>query len=104
MAERAGVPKRLSEAWDREQEVTAELESTYAHIRAVVENCKHSPVGAIRHQLVGLLPEVRTFDPDVAARMRAKGLGHLVERQEHAASVAWAEYGYGGPVPDSKEE
>lgn len=93
--------KRLDEAWKESDRLSAECDSTYAHLRAVIENCKHMPVEAIRHQLVGLLPEVQTFDPDVAARMREQGLGHLVERQEQAARAAWDEYGYGEASSDA---
>lgn len=77
-----------------------ELETTYAHLRAVVGNCgkprKGSRLAAIRHQLVGLLPEVRTYDPAEAEEMRAKGLGDLVDRRNDLAREGWAEYGYGG--------
>jgi len=90
-----GARKALDRAWDEGTRLADELDSTYRHLRAVIENCKHSPVDAIRHQLVGLLPEVQTFDPEVAARMREKGMGHLVDLQEERAQEAWAEYGYG---------
>lgn len=89
--------KRLDEAWDESDRLANELDSTYAHLRAVIENCKHTDSAAIRHQLVGLLPEVQTFDPDVAARMRENGLGHLVERGEWLARGNWSDYGYGEP-------
>lgn len=89
--------KRLDEAWKDSDRMAAELDSTYRHLRAVIENCKHVPVEAIRHQLVGLLPEVQTPDPDVAERMRKQGMGHLVERQEWMAQGNWSDYGYGEP-------
>lgn len=72
----------------------AELDSVYAHLRAVIENCKTADVAAIRHQLVGLLPEVQPCDPDLAERLRANGMGHLVERASHFAQDAWAGWGY----------
>lgn len=70
-------------------------DSTYAHLRAVIENCKTATAEAIRHQLVGLLPETREMEPEVAARMREHGLGHLVDLQEQRVQANWAEYGYG---------
>lgn len=72
------------------------MDSTYAHLRAVIENCKHSPVDAIRHQLVGLLPEVRDMEPEHKDALRAKGMGHLVDRHEQDIARNWADYGYGG--------
>jgi hypothetical protein len=78
-----------------------ELESTYAHLRAVIDNCRHSPVEAIRHQLVGLLPETRDLEPEVEQQMLAQGLDHLVERHKGLVRDAWAEFGYGsGPDDD----
>lgn len=89
--------KRMEQQSDFADRFAEELDSTYRHLRAVIENCRHQDAAAIRHQLVGLLPEVQTHDPDVAAKMREKGLGHLVERQEWMAQGNWSDYGYGEP-------
>ena len=91
---RERVLKRLAKEAD---DAAAEIDSTYAHIRAVIENCKHMPVEAIRHQLVGLLPEVREMEPTAKREMREHGLGHLVERHEWMVQGNWADYGYGEP-------
>jgi hypothetical protein len=89
--------EKLSRAQDDHDKTLAELDSTYRHLRAVIENCKHSPVEAIRHQLVGLLPEVQGFEPEVEREMREKGLGDLVERQRWMVQGNWSDYGYGEP-------
>ena len=89
--------QRLRDEQKRGDELAAELDSTYAHMRAVIENCKHTPVEAIRHQLVGLLPEVQGFEPEVEREMREKGMGHLVDRQNWLVQGNWSEYGYGEP-------
>lgn len=77
-------------------ETMAELDSTYCHLRAVIENCRHSSVDAVRHQLVGLLPEARDFEPEVKEQMRAGGMADLVDIQAERVRQAWADYGYGG--------
>ena len=87
--------RRLERERELSNKIDEESESTYRHIRAVIENCKHQDAAAIRHQLVGLLPEVRTFDPDEAQKMRDAGLGHLVDRQEYLAQGNWSDFGYG---------
>lgn len=89
--------EKLRQAQEDHDRTLGELDSTYRHMRAVVENCKHSPVDAIRHQLVGLLPEVQGFEPEVVREMREKGMGHLVERQEWLVQGNWSDYGYGDP-------
>lgn len=90
-----GARKALDRAWDESGRLADELDSTYAHLRAVIDNCKQTDATAIRHQLVGLLPEVRDMEPDQKDRMRSKGMGHLVERHERTIRANWAEYGYG---------
>jgi hypothetical protein len=79
---------------ERTTQLCSELDSTYAHLRAVIENCKHTDVAAIRHQLVGLLPEVQDLEPEVANRMRAKGMGHLADRHADLVRSNWSDFGY----------
>lgn len=92
--------KRLDEAWWESDRLAIENESTYAHLRAVIENCAHSPVDAIRHQLVGLLPEVREIEPERRQKMLDAGMGHLVERHEAQVRENWAAFGYPSPGRD----
>jgi hypothetical protein len=98
--QRSGLIRRMDREREWADRTGTDLDSIYAHLRAVIENCKTMDSGAIHHQLVGLLPEVRSLDLDVAARMREKGLGHLVDRSEATAKAAWAEFGY--PVGDNQ--
>jgi hypothetical protein len=93
---REQVEKHHDRATDEGTRLCDELDSIYAHIRAVAENCKHSDVQAIRHQLVGLLPEVREIEPERAERMRESGLGNLVDLQTERVREAWASFGYRG--------
>jgi hypothetical protein len=90
-----GARKALDRAWDESGQLAGELDSTYARLRAVIENCKHATVEVIRHQLVGLMPETREMDPESAARMRAEGMGNLVDRADELAREGWRRYGYG---------
>lgn len=91
--------------WDEnDRKIDEELDSTYRHLRAVIENCKTMDAAAIRHQLVGLLPEVQDPDPDLAKRLREKGMGHLTDRAEQLAQDGWAEYGYGSSASDLEGE
>lgn len=87
--------KRLDEAWKESDRMATEIDSTYAHLRAVIENCKTTDAAAIRHQLVGLLPETREMEPERKAELRAADMGHLVERHEAQVRENWAGYGYG---------
>jgi hypothetical protein len=80
-----------------------ELDETYRLLRAVIESCKHQPADAIRHQLVGLMPETRALDPEVATKMREKGMGHLVTRSEQNVLAGWASYGYPEPPAMTEE-
>lgn len=91
---RHGVPKALERAWEHADQQADELDSIYAHIRAVAENCKTTDVAAIRHQLVGLLPECQGLDPERERLMRERGMGHLVEQRQADVRAAWASYGY----------
>lgn len=90
----AGQARR--QEWDERQNLAAmdKLDSTNAHLRAVIENAKTATVEAIRHQLVGLLPDVRDMDPEFKERLRAKGMGHLVEHHEAMVKANWAKFGY----------
>lgn len=85
-----GARKGLDRAWTQTDRMADELDSIYAHLRAVIENCKHSPVETIRHQLVGLLPEVQPL----AQELRDK-FPDLAARQDEAVREAWKGYGYG---------
>jgi hypothetical protein len=89
--------KRLHRLEDEEAHaarIAIEMETICASLRAVIENCRTMPVEAIRHQLVGLLPEVQPLPPDLAQRMREKNMGHLVDRHEAMTRANWAEFGY----------
>ena len=86
-----GARAALERSWDDAAQLATELDSTYRHIRAVIENCKHSPAEVIRQQLVGLLPEVRGPSDELRERFPA-----LAARQDEAVQAAWAEYGFGG--------
>lgn len=97
LVERDKARERAHSAQEEADRLAAELDSTYGHLRAVIENCKHTPVEAIRHQLVGLLPEVQGFEPEVEREMRDKGMGHLVDRQRWMVQGNWSDYGYGEP-------
>lgn len=92
-----GARKALDSAWGESDRMAQELDSTYAHLRSVIENFKQTDVAAIRHQLVGLLPEVQ--GPSDEMRQRMPDLAKLTEQR---AQEAWASYGYpeGGP-PDA---
>lgn len=80
-----------------------ELDTTYAHLRAVVENCKRqNDPEAIRHQLVGLLPECRELDPERAQALRDTGHGDLVDLHNAKVAESWAEYGYGAAGQDGE--
>jgi hypothetical protein len=96
------MQRRLEDEAVQVARVSIELDSTYAHLRAVVENCKHVPVEAIRHQLVGLLPECQEMEPDLIKRLREKDLGHLADRHQALVRDNWAEYGYGEASADSE--
>ena len=89
-----GQVRRQDFWFDNEKRNSDEIDSTYAHLRAVIENCKTMDAAAIRHQLVGLLPETRFPDPELQTRLREKGMGHLADRGEQAAREGWAQYGY----------
>ena len=93
--ERSSYTRRMERSWDDVRKQGAEIDATYAHLRAVIENCKTMDAAAIRHQLVGLLPETRELDPEIAARMREKGLDALADRSAELVKQGWREYGYG---------
>ncbi|HMF60922.1 MAG TPA: hypothetical protein VK595_11150 [Vicinamibacterales bacterium] len=80
--------KALDRAWDESDRMASEIDSTYAHLRAVIENAKTMPAEAIRHQLVGLLPEVQSASDELREKFPA-----LAERLDTGARAAWAEYG-----------
>jgi len=88
--------KALDAAWGESDRLADELDSTYAHMRAVIENCKRTDSAAIRHQLVGLLPEVRPMSPEATEKARAEGgqWAALVERHEARVRENWAKLGY----------
>jgi hypothetical protein len=86
---------RLLDTQAELERLTGELEAVVAAVKAVIENCKTAAPEMIRHQLVGLLPEVQEMEPEVKARMREKGLGDLVDRHEAMVRENWAKYGYG---------
>lgn len=87
--------KALDRAWAESDRLADELESLETHLRAVIENCEHMDVGAIRHQLVGLLPEVRPPSAELCEK-----LPDLAARRDEAVREAWAGYGYSG-TPDA---
>lgn len=87
--------KRLDQVDEWYDRLGRESDSTYSHLRAVIENCKTATPEMIRHQLVGLLPETREMEPAEAARMREHGLGTLVDLQELRVREGWKQYGYG---------
>jgi uncharacterized Zn finger protein (UPF0148 family) len=85
-----GARKALDKAWDESARLADEIDSVYAHLRAVVENCRQTgDVEAIRHQLVGLLPEVQPASEGL--RERFPEVADLRDRQ---AREAWVRYGY----------
>lgn len=93
-----GQKRRHDQEFADHRAAEHELDSTYGHLRAVIENCRQTKnIDAIRHQLVGLLPEVRPMDAGQAGQLRERGMGHLVERHEAGVQEAWREFGYGGP-------
>ena len=95
------LERQRDEAQRAADRLAVELDSTYAHLRAVIENCKHSPASTIRLQLVGLLPEVREMEPEQRQKMIAAGMGHLVERHDALVRENWAEFGYPSGDPPS---
>jgi hypothetical protein len=92
---RSSFVKRMDQRDDWADVAGRHHDSTYAHLRAVIENCKTATPDAIRHQLVGLLPETRDLEPEAKSQMRSGGLGNLVERHESNIRAGWAKYGYG---------
>ena len=86
--------RHLDYANDEIDRLAIEVDSTYAHIRSVAENCKTATPEAIRAQLVGLLPEVRDMDEELKNRLLARGMGHLVERHAEMVRKNWADFGY----------
>lgn len=88
-----GPRKALDLAWDESDKLANELDSTYAHLRAVISLCEGADVAAIRHRLVGLLPEVQPPSSELRER-----LPDLAARRDATVREAWAEYGYEGPT------
>lgn len=81
--------KRLDEAWKESDRLAGELDTLLAYLRAVIENCKTVDAAAIRHQLVGLLPEVKPPSDDLRAKFP-----DLAAIQDENVRDAWARYGY----------
>lgn len=90
-----GQVRRQDFAIKLDMQTGDDLESLRAHLRAVVENCRHTTVEGIRHQLVGLLPETQPLPPDLEAALREQGMTHLVDQHNSRVQQAWKDYGYG---------
>ncbi len=88
---RQQVDKHLGAAWDESARQSTDLDATYAGIRALVGQALDMQPKGMKAALVGLLPEVRDIEPERKARMREKGLGHLVERQEQRVAENWSD-------------
>lgn len=97
-----GQVRRQDLAIKLEMQTCDELDSLRAYVRTVVENCKHTTVEGIRHQLVGLLPETQPLPPDLEASMREKGMTDLVDLHNSRVQQAWKDYGY-GPAQDGPD-
>ncbi len=87
------LEKLWNDAIDEGARLSDELETTYAHLRALTQGGL-SPEG-YRHAIVGLLPETRDMPVEWKRRCREKGMGHLVDRHEVNMRQGWADYGYG---------
>ncbi|MEA2492800.1 MAG: hypothetical protein QOJ29_711 [Thermoleophilaceae bacterium] len=81
--------KHLDLAWTESERMADQLDSLYAHLRAVIENCKTTDAAAIRHQLVGLMPGTQP----ASAELREK-MPDLAALQDQRVRETWAEYGY----------
>ncbi len=81
--------KHLHASWAEVERQSNEQDATYAAIRALVGQALDMGPKGMKAALVGLLPEVRDIEPERKARMREKGLGHLVDVQEQRVAENW---------------
>ena len=80
-------PKVPAREYER---VCDQLDAVVAAVKALIGQARELEPEAMRHALVGLLPEVQPIDPAKLA-----GRPDLIERDRERVRAAWREYGYG---------